>query len=263
MSYLLDRKKKNRKIRNVFLIILLLVILFYFRESIARGFSYLGYSIFRPVLVVGNNIGDKFDNFSINFKSKEALLLENENLKNEKEELSTKITNLEILQKENDSLREIFNRTKQKKNLILSTILLKPYFIFFDTLVIDIGEDEGLIVGDLVLAHGDVPLGRISEVYPKSAKVTLFSSSKEVTNVLISGKNIYMDLMGRGGGNFEMILPRDLVLEKGTEVLLPNIDNYVLAKVEGVITDPRESYQKAILRSPVNIQELKFVQVVK
>lgn len=263
MSYLLDRKKKNRKIRNVFFVVLILVILFYFRASIFKGFSYFTSSTLKPVLVVSNNIGAKFDNLNIYFNSKKALVTENENLKNEKNELSARITNFEILQKENDLLKESLDRSKGKNDVVLSTILVKPFLSLFDNLILDIGEDKGLETGDLVLAYGNIPIGRIAEVYSKSSKVILFSSNQEKTTGIIAGKNIYMDLIGRGGGNFEMILPRDLVLEKGTEIFLPDINSYVLAKVVTIISDPRDSYQKAILVSPVNIQELKFVEVVK
>jgi len=58
-----------------------------------------------------------------------------------------------------------------------------------------------------------------------------------------------------------MILPRDFVLEKGNEVVLPGITPYTLGVVETIISDPRDSFQKALLVSPVNIQELKFVEV--
>ena len=72
-----------------------------------------------------------------------------------------------------------------------------------------------------------------------------------------------MQVVGRGGGNFEMTLPRDFDLPEGTALTLPGINSYLLARVVTVISDPRDSYKKALLVSPVNIQELKFVQIEK
>ena len=72
-----------------------------------------------------------------------------------------------------------------------------------------------------------------------------------------------MEAIGRGGGNFEMILLRDFVLKEGTEIVLPGIVPFVLGKVKAIISDPRDSFQKALLVSPVNIQEIRFVQVEK
>jgi len=76
-------------------------------------------------------------------------------------------------------------------------------------------------------------------------------------------RNIFMQVVGRGGGNFEIILPRDLIVQKGTEVVLPGIKPFVLGIVKSFISDPRDSFQKALLVSPVNIQEIKFVEVEK
>ena len=109
-------------------------------------------------------------------------------------------------------------------------------------------------------------------MYPGSSKAILFSNPGEKTEVLVSlgrsssgeaGKDIFMQVVGRGGGNFEMTLPRDLVLEKGTEVQLPGLAPRALAIVETILSDPRDAFQKALLVSPVNIQELKFVEIEK
>ena len=106
--------------------------------------------------------------------------------------------------------------------------------------------------------------------YLEFSKVVLFSSSGEKTEVVISlgqnpvsgsNKNIFMDLVGRGGGNFEMVLPRDFTLTKDDKVVLPGISSYVVASVESTISDPRDPFMKALLVSPVNIQDLKFVEV--
>ncbi len=91
----------------------------------------------------------------------------------------------------------------------------------------------------------------------------MFTNPGEKTNAVISSTNTYVDLIGRGGGNFEIILPRDFTLSEGENVLLPDLNNYLIAKVVSTISDARDSYQKALLISPVNIQELKFVQVRK
>ena len=58
-----------------------------------------------------------------------------------------------------------------------------------------------------------------------------------------------------------MIIPRDFKLLKGEQVVLPGISPKVVAVVETIISDPRDAFQKALLVAPVNIQELKFVEV--
>ena len=161
---------------------------------------------------------------------------------------------------ENLNLKETLGRKNSKTNMVLSAILSKPNQSSYDTLIIDVGIEQGIKEGNTVFALGNIPVGAIAKTYLHSSTVKLFSTSGEKTQAVVSG-NIYLELVGRGGGNFEMIIPADFKLVKGDEVVLPGITPYVLAITETMISDPRDSAVKALLVSPVNIQELKFVQV--
>ncbi len=272
MSYLLDKKIQKKKFFKIALGVIVLIFLFYFRAGIWNGFSYVALGIFRPVLILGQGIGEKFNSVNSYFSSKNSLYAENENLKSQLLESQADRANYASVVAENTNLKEILGRKNEKTNMILSAILSKPNQSVYDTLVIDVGTNRDIKVGDMVFAlghsptgeaFGTVPIGRIAEVHSNSSKVILFSSSGEKTQAIISGKNLFMELVGRGGGNFEMTLPRDLVLQKGDQVVLPGINPYVLAVVETIISDPRDPFTKALLRSSVNIQELKFVEVLQ
>ena len=262
MSYLLDKKIKRNKIIKYTAFIIILVVLVYFRYSIFSGFSYVSHIVFRPILTVGNVIGEKLFETSSYFYSKKYLSLENENLKNNLNEMTNRMSNYNSVLDENLKLKEILERKIEKSSMILATILSKPNQSPYDTLIIDIGAKSGIEEGQKVFASGDVPIGYIGLVYPNSAKVVLFSNPGEKIEGVVSGGDTFIQIVGRGGGNFEIVLPRDFVLEKGTEVVLPGIIPYTIAIVESTISDPRDSFQKVLLTSPVNIQELKFVEVV-
>jgi len=270
MSYLLDKKIRRKKFFGIIFIVIFLVILIYFRSGIFYGLSYASHIIFRPVLVLGNNIGDKFVNIKSYFISKNSLYLQNQNLQSKITEDEIKMSNYNSILAENINLKEILGRLpaqagKGEKtvmtNITLSAILAKPNQSLYNTLVIDIGINKDIKVGNIVFALGNVPIGRIAETYLNSSKVVLFSNAGEKTQAVISGRNIFLEITGRGGGNFEMIMPQDFTLVKGDQVVLPGIVPYVLGIVETIISDPRDPFVKALLVSPVNIQELKFVQV--
>ncbi len=237
------------------------LILFYFRTGIFSSLSYLSQNFFRPVLVSGNSIGNSFLGIGAYFTSKNSLNTENTNLKLRLDEAEARMANYNSILTENTSLKETLERKDEKTKMILSAILAKPNQSAYDTLIIDLGVNQGLKIGETVFAFGNVPIGRVAILYPNSSKVILFSSSGEKTQGVISGRGVFMELVGRGGGNFEMIIPRDLTLVKGDEVALPGITPHVLGIVEKVISDPRDPFIKALLVAPVNIQELKFVQV--
>ena len=270
MSYHLDKKNKRNRLHKIAIGVFIFLILFYFRSGIFNILSSFSYTIFKPLITIGNNIGENFDNAKLIFQSKKVLEAENQNLKIELEKSNLALSSSSFIAEENNKLKEILGRKKEALPLVVASILGRPNQSIYDTLIIDIGERDGISVGSKVFVMGDIPVGTIAEVYEDGAKVFLFSTPGEETDVFISvdsnelgenGKDIQMKLIGRGGGNFEMILPRDLDIKKGMTVHLPGIYNFLVAKVETIISDPRDAYQKAILTSPVNILELKFVEV--
>lgn len=262
MSYLQDRKIKNKHIKKVIAVIAIIFILIYFNAPVFRGLSKVTHAIFRPVITLGNNIGEGLGSSGAFFKSKRALNIRNEELLNQVAEYEAEMANYNTLLLENSELKKTLERSGSN-DFILGSILSKAHKSAYDTLVIDIGIEDGINIGDEVFALGDIPIGRIDQIYTKTSKVVLYSTPAEKKEVVVGDKNIYLEAIGRGGGNFEMNIPRDMVLTPGTEVVLPGIFPYTLAKVETIISDPRDSFVKALLVSPVNIQELKFVEVKK
>lgn len=261
MNYLLDKKVKRKKSLQIFFICVFLFILFFFKSSIFNGFSYVIHTIFRPVLFLGTSVGEKFKSVNSFFIFKNSLFLQNKNLEKSLNEMEALISNYDSLLAENMSLKEILGRKNETKNMILATILAKPNQSLYDVFIIDIGTNKGVKVGDIVFALGNIPVGRVSAVYDNSAKVTLFSNGGEKMQVVFSLQNSFIEIVGRGGGNFEMIMPIDFIPQKGDEVVLPGINAYVVGVVETVISDPRDSFVKALLSSPVNMQEQKFVEI--
>jgi cell shape-determining protein MreC len=261
MSYLLDKKLKRKKLYYLGLGIVALFFLFCFRVGISNGLSYVGHSIFRPILILGNNIGSGFSNMGSFFSSKKSLYFENENLKSQILQSQADRANYLSVVDENLKLKEILGRKADSQNLLVSAILSKSNRSIYNTLIIDAGVNQGVIINQKVFALGNIPIGKIAETYTNSSKVLLYSNPGEKTEVAITGKNTFIEVIGRGGGNFEILLPKDFNIENGTEAVLPGITPRVLGTVVKTISDPRDAYVKALLVSPVNIEDLKFVEI--
>ena len=263
MNYRLDKKNKNNRIKIIIITIIILSFLIYFRSKVYSALSNTSMTIFRPVLVLGDNVGNRFKNISSFFYSKKSLLLENNNLKIQLAEKQAAMANYNGIMDDNSKMMEILGRKNENNNLVVSAILSKPNHSPYDTIIIDIGADKNIAVDDIVFACGNIPNGRVSTIYEHSSKIVLFSTPGESTQVVVPDKDVFMQIIGRGGGNFEMILPRDFIIEPGTEVNLPGITPYVIGTVANIISDPRDVFTKALLVSPVNVQELEFVEVQK
>ncbi len=256
----ISRRNKN-KLPYILALIFLIGILVYFRSPIFTGLSYISNIIFKPVLSTGNEAADKLGFLGAFFTTHSSLTNQIENLRLELAKNNASMQNYNVLLDENKKLKEILGRKNKNQNFILSGVLSKPNKSLYDTLLIDAGQNEGIIVGRVVYGLGNVPIGRVTEVYPATSKVILFSSPGEKTEVVLSGKDIFAEIVGRGGGNFEVTLPREIALEPGTALTLPGITPYVVAIAEATISDPRDAFTKVLLVSPVNIFELKFVEV--
>jgi cell shape-determining protein MreC len=263
MNYLLDKKIKRKSFSKIILGVFVLFLIFYFRAGIFNGLSFISSAVFRPVLVLGRNIGGEISNISAIFHNRKSLMLENEDLQSQILASQADRTNYAGVVDENNQMKEILGRKPTGADMILAGILNKPNQSLYDTLLIDAGTGQGVITGQRIFALGNIPIGYVSETYVNSAKVILFSNPGEKTEAVISGQNVSMQTVGRGGGNFEMILPRDFVLAIGTEVDLPGVTPYILGTVQSILSDPRDAFQKALIASPINIQEQKFVEVEK
>jgi len=257
MNYRLDKKYKRRNYTLV-LVVILVVIFFLFR---AGKFNFVSDFLSRAVTPIWKTEIAFTDVFLKEvFTSKKDLIRQNEILKNRLNESEVQLLQASLLEKENESLKEIFLRSVGENNLI-ATILSKPNKSAYGTLIIDVGEADGAKVDDLVFAFGNVVIGEIESVDKNSSKVVLYSSPGYISQVTLENTGRYFNAKGRGAGDFEINFPRELDVEIGQIFLYPSVNNYVVGIVESVMFDPRDSYKKVLFRSAANIQELKWVQV--
>jgi cell shape-determining protein MreC len=258
-----DKKKykyKNKIIRNI--IIGIVVFLLFILGIIFKSGNF--FHLFAlPFWKTEKSFSEKIPDPSILVRTKLSVFSENESLKNKIADLEMQMTDFQLLKIENEELKNLFFRIPSKSDFILGVILTKPNRSPYDTIVIDIGENVGLMGGEQVFANAEVPIGEITEVHPKDSLVSLYSNPGRKTEGVMTGTNATVELIGRGGGNFEMIIPLDMESEKGTTIVLPNIESRIIAIIESVLSNPTDSIKKVLLRSPVNFQELKWVQVKK
>lgn len=222
------------------------------------GITSVAISIFKIKQTAGQGISDGLELS----KSKNTLIEEKKLLAEKISELETALAILPTMKDENYKLTEILARKKENSQQAVARILAKPNQTIYDTLLIDLGSDDGILVGARVLAQGNIPIGLVSEADLKTSKVKLFSTSGEITKAVIVGPDIFIDLKGQGGGTFETTLPRDIVIEKGTTVA-ELASGQTIAVMEETLADSRDPFQRILFRSPVNFFELRFVGVEK
>lgn len=220
-------------------------------------------SIGRPLWKSKNAVIEGVHSAGSLVRTKSSVFKENDQLKIENTDLKLSMIDYQVLKNENLQLKELFGRTPENTKFVLASILTRPNHSPYDTIIIDVGTNQDISVGERVYANADAPIGEISTVYADASLVMLYSNPGQTTEGLLDGSNASVELLGRGGGNFEMTIPLDLPSDAGTTVLLPGIHSEILAVIDAVISTPTDPIKKVLLHSPVNIQSLKWVQVKK
>jgi cell shape-determining protein MreC len=184
-------------------------------------------------------------------------------IKTEKIRVSIDLQNTTILEleKENSDLKEIMARNSSSSPMLLSYIVKKPPFTAYDSYVIDIGKNSGVKNGDKVYANGNLLLGEIVEINGNFAKVKLYSSYGEKFDVLIGKNNIEATATGKGGGAFEVVLPKDSKVQLNDSVSVPDLNVSVFGIVKNISRDPARAFSTVLFSQPINIYEQKWVQV--
>lgn len=252
---------QRKKIIRIILILAVFVILAFsgILPLSKKLFHYIGKPIWETKGIALNSMND----LSYLTRNKSSILKENRSLLEENRKLKISMIDYQILKDENEQLKELFGVIPNPSSFILASILVKPSHSPYDTLIIGVGEENGVLEGFKVYVNGNVPIGVIKEVYAKTSLVELYSNPGKVTTGVVEGLNINVDLVGRGGGNFEMAIPFELIIPNESFITLPSIESEIIAIVEEEISEPTDPIKKVILRAPVNIQNQKWVEVKK
>lgn len=248
------RHNKGKKLKKIFLLgvfgaLFLIFILNGLNNPLRHFFSNVTIAVSKPFL--------KFEN-------KISLNEENNSLREKINELEVKILSYEILEEENRQLKEAVLRTEGtegKDEYILGFTLSRPPVSPYDVLLIDIGSKNGIKAGMEVTAYADILIGYVSEVFSNTSKVKLISFPKNEMNAVVLSSNIPVTAIGRGGGNMEIILPKEVEIKEGEKIVIPGINPLILGIIEKIESVPTDPFQKLLLRIPVNLQELRYVMI--
>ncbi len=249
---------KTRQLR-VAAVVVVLVAVFAIptvRTGLRHGVSAVGIGIVRGA----NSFGGFFGNIATAVRRKESLEAENASLKTKVDELTARVTESDQIVRENADLRAAMGRS-EAHHFTLAAVVAKPPHSIYDTLVIDGGSVLGFAPGDTVYANGATPIGTIDQVLPNSAIVRLYSAPGEKTEARLSPSNMDITLVGRGGGNFSATVAHDITVAADAAVVSKEADPSILAVFRKITSDARDPFQTLLLVSPVNVNELSFVEV--
>lgn len=264
----------KERIKQILMIGLGILILFYFIEWVTPNFSLANslrnatlnifrwpISLFSRVYVGATNITDIFrvsqfkkENFDLrenNLRLEQELenLKEKELLFNKYNELAKLLPTLETLPVESRGYFEEGGRS---------------YFL------ISKGTNDGVAL-DKGVVWGKFLVGKISEVYPNTAVVETILSKNSIINISVasnreSGRGVAQGTVGLG---LEVVgFPNNIAIKEGEKVLTSGLGgilppNLIVGKVIKKISSDSEASQKFLVEVVLDFTGLEFMQVIK
>ena len=252
-----EERRKNARKRVLYAGIVIVILLLILATTPARVILF---SVAEPVWKAENFIANS--HFFEYFRSKQTLIDERVAMEQKLFLAGDLMAVNQTLQAENDSLKDLLGRKDVKLKTVLAAILVKPPQTPYDMLTVDVGANNNVKVGDKVMANDNVYIGDVTEVFPNSAKVSLYSTPGRKLSVMLGANSASVEAVGMGGGNFSIFLPREVEIKEGDVIVIPSVTTNVFGIVEKVNFKDKDSFQTVLFKSPVNISELKFVEVV-
>lgn len=216
----------------------------------------------RPLWMARASAGEELDFISESLGSRSSLVEENLALKQRVAKVKALEVRVRFLEAENKRLKALLGREGTHGKRVLAAILVRPSQSLYDTIVVDAGTGLGVRPGDRVVAEGSILLGEVTSAARGLSQVELYSSPGVTTGVLVGTDQVSAEAAGRGGGNFLIELPREVPVSADDVVSVPDTTNLIVGAVDSVRESPAEPFKQILFRSPVNIQQIKWVEVI-
>jgi cell shape-determining protein MreC len=243
-SHRRDSRKRNKE---------LIVVVFVFVAG-ALFFSYFGTyvsNILTPIWHSNSLFSRGLSNLTSSLRSKDALISENDALKKKLASDEELITTLRVSADSRDELLSVYGRNYPTS--IPANVLVHPPETPYDILVVDAGENLGVKIGSILTTPEGSSIGTITEIFSRISRVKLYTTAGERTDAVLERGGIPVTLVGRGGGNLELTVPKDVEVRVGDRILTPALDASLVAIVGMVDTTPTGSFKTILARSPINL----------
>lgn len=198
-------------------------------------------------------------------RSRQDLLARIDELEEQNERLQQKGIAVEVVRKQNSSLKELLGRDDEDPDStgdrVAARVQSRPPVSPYDSLIVDLGEEDGIERGMKVLASQAAEIGEVQEVFDTSSRVQLYSSAGTRTTIEINDAGALYVAEGRGGGEIEARIPRHVDVEEGDLLTAPAFDSRVIAKIEDISVSETDPFISARGQTPVNVFELTWVLI--
>lgn len=278
----MNKKRRNTRIKHIYLIVLLVVIIIAVLSYVIKSDKKLNMfeSLIKDSVVsVQKIIYTPIKNFSTmidDFFSLKDVLEENKNLK-------SNVEKIESLEAENMELKQEINKLKQELNIeyVLSeydylnaTVVSRNSLYWYNTLTIDKGTHNGIEEG-MVVINSTGLIGKIVNVSTFSSDVKLITTNdtnNKISVTITNGENRLTGLINgysyedgylkvEGISNTETVNIGDYVYTSGLGGVFPS--GILIGQVENVVTDVYDLSKIINVKPSANFDDINYVTILK
>jgi rod shape-determining protein MreC len=274
-SILANRQTRRRGITFAILIaITLLLMAFSANPYILEAQRGLSFAL-RPFQGAIADVADNVSGVMSAIGEIDSLRIDNASLRSENDRLTNENARLQALKRENDELTAALQLQGGFNHKTVATrVIGRDSLDTRQMVTLDKGTDDGIKQGDVVIVQGGALAGRVTDVGPNFAKVTLISdgTSTVVGQLQSSGKT--GEIVGQAGG--VLIMKNiDSSAEIGTneEVFTPGLElnggirspypkGLVVGSVVDVQRDANDVVQTAFLAPAADLDAFEVALVI-
>ncbi len=181
-------------------------------------------------------------------------------LKEENAVLTAERFRRDVLENENDELRELTHLAADEPGRavrVVSSFRSSP----FGTLILGSGTREGIAAGDLALAPGGFVIGTVTDVSPGSATLQTLFSRGERLDVVFGDEAA--ELEGLGGSVARAEVSRDTGITEGAVALAPAFGGRPVGVVGSLERNDADAFARLLVRTPANLDVIPFLYIVR
>jgi rod shape-determining protein MreC len=270
-----NRLARRRVIEFTILIAITLVLMAFsanpYIQEFQRGLSFA----LRPFQGAIADVAGSVANVAGAVSEIDRLRSENGALLDENERLANENSRLEAVRLENEQLTALMQlQSGLEHETVATRVIGRETLETRRIVIIDRGSDDGVEPGDVVIVQGGALAGRVTDVGPSFAKVTLISDSTSLVVGQLLGSGASGEVVGEAGGvlvmrNVDSAVPIGIdeeVFTAGIEVnggiRSPYPKGLVIGAVVDVQRDANDVVQTAFLAPAANLDSFELALVI-
>jgi rod shape-determining protein MreC len=230
---------------------------------------------FRPFQATVSGVAATVGSVVQSIQEMQNLRQDNRDLRAELDRLRIENVRLQEFQVENDQLLALLGaKNGSDFHTIAATVIARERPEIGRIVTIDRGTNDGLVVGDVVIAAGGAVAGRISDATPTTAHVTLISDPSSTVTGMIQGERATGDVAGQLSSPLRManidatvrvnigdqIVTAGIILGNGVRSPYPK--GLPIGQIVDVQRDANAVVQVAFLTPTADLDKLEYVLVI-